>query len=430
MDEEISKAIEEAVHIMQQQAQEQRAAAADPAPVLASASQSPQDQQPSQDPPQEPRPPDPGKGRRRGRARSWLRLAGLVAGISSATALVVLLVQPLVHPTALVTIIPATRTLETSMLVQVPGHALPTVTLQEVRTVPTTGTGHQPAQAASGMVTLYNAAPYAQTIPAGTLLTGADGVQVVTVQEASIPAGNLATNGQVSVLAQALQPGPAGNIRAGALYGPCCRADVFVTNRAFTGGQNARTFPMVTAGDLARATTDLTTALSASMQAVLKAQLQPGEALASPTCHTTTGFDHQAGEEASALNGSMTQTCQGWAYQTEAVQAQLRERLSQQAHQLGDGYILSSEPQSSILVTSRISTTLSIEVKGQAQVAYQFSQRELAAITRTIAGMPKAQATAWVAQQPGVQAVSIEMTGNGTTLPQEAGAIRCTLLSA
>ena len=67
---------------------------------------------------------------------------------------------------------------------QVPGRKLSTLTLSQERTVPTTGMGHQEAQAAHGWVTFYNALPTEQMIPAGTLLVGADGVQVVTEQDA------------------------------------------------------------------------------------------------------------------------------------------------------------------------------------------------------------------------------------------------------
>jgi hypothetical protein len=53
-----------------------------------------------------------------------------------------------------------------------------------------TGTAHVPATVAFGTLTFYNAATYPQTIAAGTVLTGADGVQVVTDTTAPLPAGN------------------------------------------------------------------------------------------------------------------------------------------------------------------------------------------------------------------------------------------------
>jgi len=76
------------------------------------------------------------------------------------------------------------------------------------------GVVHMPATTARGTLTLYNAATYPQTIAAGTVLTGADGVQVVTDTPAPIPAGNPPLFGIVTVGAHALQVGSHGNIAA------------------------------------------------------------------------------------------------------------------------------------------------------------------------------------------------------------------------
>ena len=102
-------------------------------------------------------------------------------------------------PSATVTIIPISTQITTARTVttvssnanaaqqQVPGRLLDMITLSQAKTVPATGRGHQQAQAAHGFITFYNALPAPQTIPAGELLTGADGVGVVTLQDAVIP---------------------------------------------------------------------------------------------------------------------------------------------------------------------------------------------------------------------------------------------------
>jgi hypothetical protein len=100
------------------------------------------------------------------------------------------------------------------------GRSLSTLTLSQARTVPTSGTGHQDAAAAHGMVTFYNALSLVQTVPAGEMLTGTDGIQVVTDQDAVIPAAILPTFGQATVTAHSLQIGPIGNIGAYDLSGP------------------------------------------------------------------------------------------------------------------------------------------------------------------------------------------------------------------
>src|SRR5260370_4203490 len=192
-------------------------------------------------------PPLPRKPRRRALPFVVGALCVLTAGLLTAAALLMLLA-----PSATVTIIPASAQITMTRTItvisahaavahqQIPARQIETLTLSQAKTVPTTGIGHQEAQAAHGLVTFYNALPAPQTIPAGELLTGADGVAVVTLQDAMIPAGTLATNGQITVPAQAVNIGPQGNIAANDIYGKCCRDNVFVSNGSFRVSQTAR----------------------------------------------------------------------------------------------------------------------------------------------------------------------------------------------
>jgi len=227
-------------------------------------------------------------------------------------------------PSATVTIIPISTRITTTRTItivssnanaaqqQVPGRLLDTITLSQAQTVPTTGIGHQQAQAAHGLITFYNALPAPQTIPSGELLTGADGVEVVTLQEAAIPAGTLATNGQVTVPAQAVNVGPGGNIAAGDIYGKCCHDDVFVSNDPFRGGQDARSYQMVTQQNIDSAVSSIKASLDQSVQAALRQQVQPNETLVTPIpCFSTVTPDHKTGEEASHVQVTVSETCTG-----------------------------------------------------------------------------------------------------------------------
>src|SRR5258708_6938113 len=148
-------------------------------------------------------PPLPLKPRRRALPFVVGALCVLAAGLLTAAALLMLLA-----PSATVTIIPNSAQLTMTRTItvisahanvaqqQIPGRPLATMTLSQAKTVPTTGIGHQEAQVAHGLITFYNALPAPQTIPAGELLTGSDVVAVVTLQDAVIPAGTLASNEQ------------------------------------------------------------------------------------------------------------------------------------------------------------------------------------------------------------------------------------------
>jgi hypothetical protein len=173
-------------------------------------------------------------------------LAGtLVAYLTQATSaqVTVLPARHAITITTTLTVITGSTTSSSMRGQDIAGRALPTMTLSQASTIPTSGTGHQDATPAHGLLTFYNGLPTEQTISAGTLLTSSTGVQVITDEDAGIPAASLPTSGQVSVAAHTLIVGPEGNLPAEAVSMPCCRENVYVRNdSSFSGGQLARTF--------------------------------------------------------------------------------------------------------------------------------------------------------------------------------------------
>lgn len=205
---------------------------------------------------------------------------------------VVVYVLPLLTPDATITIVPSTQQIRTTTSItvttgaatgtQLQGRALAALTMNQAQTIPTTGKGHQDAKAGHGYITFYNAAPYSQTVTAGTMVTGADGVQIVTEQDTSIPAASYPIFGQASVPAQAIIPGPGGNIRAGDIYGPCCRLNLSAVNSAFEGGQEARDYQTATQQDINTVVKSIQTSLIQGVQAALQTQVRTDETLITP----------------------------------------------------------------------------------------------------------------------------------------------------
>ncbi len=362
--------------------------------------------------------------------------AGLV-GLGLSLLLLLLAAASLVMPTATVTIIPRAKMLTTTTTVtvvsdgtsnvayrQIAGRRFAPFTLSQVRRVPTTGKGHQDASAAHGTLILYNALPAAQTVSAGTLLTGKDGVQVVTAWNAVIPAGSLPTNGWVSVPAHALEPGPGGNISADDLYGACCRPDVFARNALpFKGGQNARTFPTVSRKDVDAVVSALSTDLAHSVQAVLRSQLVPDETLVLPVpCMLHVVADPKVGEEASQVSVALGERCTGTAYSSGALRGLMGRILSHEAtHQVGESYALEGQlevsVQASQLLPQRHETILLL-VRAKGTWVYQFTQAQLRRFGSLIAGASQDQATQTLQQQPGVRSVVASIAGGESrTLP-------------
>src|SRR5690348_14051359 len=182
----------------------------------------------------------------------------------------------LLTPTVTIAITPEVHTVREQSTASL-GKLLSPITLSQSETVPATGHGHQDATRATGSVTFYNTSFASQTVEAGTVLTGADGHYIVTLTSITVPPDSPPVNGQATVSAQVSTIGASGNIPA--LDINCLfSSTLYVKNlAAFTGGQDARDFLLVTKDDLARAANSLQAKVSASMSAALQGQLLPGQ---------------------------------------------------------------------------------------------------------------------------------------------------------
>jgi hypothetical protein len=307
---------------------------------------------------------------------------------------------------------------------QIPGRALPAVTMSEQKTVTTTGIGHQDATSAHGSLTFYNSATYSQMVPAGTLVVGADGTQVVTDADVTIPAALFPTFGLRSVLAHAVLAGPQGNIRAGDIYGACCRVNVSAVSSAFTGGQHARIYQIVAPQDLQGVVSRVKTSLELSVQAALKTQVQASETLVIPldcTQHVTP--DHEVGTEAATVTVMIDETCTGNVYDTQVFTSMTTQNATHGAvSRLGMGYTPTDIQTSITQVTPKAHGTLALQVTSRSVWAYQYGPEQEQRIKAMIAGMTKDRARAMVLHLVGVQSASVTLT-HGATVPTDMAQI-------
>src|SRR5215471_3510229 len=89
----------------------------------------------------------------------------------------------LVNPAAAtITILPKSQTVSMTGTLQL-GRVLLPLTISQSQTTTTTGKGHQSAKAATGTVTFYNGQFQSIFLAAGTIITGASGVQILTDQD-------------------------------------------------------------------------------------------------------------------------------------------------------------------------------------------------------------------------------------------------------
>src|SRR6266852_134975 len=344
------------------------------------------------------------------------------------------LLVPMLSPSATVTLIPIQRSITALAAIQVQGRQLPPLTLMQSASVAATGKRHQDATRAHGTITLYNGLLSGQTIAAGTTLIGRDGVHVATDQPASIPAANPPLEGQVTISAHALLQGVLGNIQAFDINQACCATSVLAKNtQAFTGGQSARAYLVVTKEDMHNAAAELQATLAQSEHAALQAQLKPGETLIMPPCSQQIQSDHKTGEEAKEVTVTAAQTCSGIAFGTQAPHQKATQMLTQEAvKRFGTGYRLLGDISIQVAhatITDHAKGMASIAVNLAATYIYELPSGERRHLKRLIAGQTLQHAIATLLQVPGIQGVHI-ITSEGAhqTLPEDPTHIQIVLL--
>ena len=380
-----------------------------------------------------------------------LFLVGLGGGLFLyllALVLVVVFVAPVATLAATVMLVPETKILSTSLTVialptgtpeqaheQVAARLLSVSSPTQSQTISTTGTGHAPARVGEGTLTFYNAAPYSQTVAAGTLLTGADGVEIITDAPAAIPAGNPPIEGEATVPAHAAVFGPQGNIAPLDLNGLCCMAGISVKNTAaFHDGQYAYDYPMVTQADIDQVAGPLLATLTAATQESLHAEVHPKERLAGQVqCQPVVTPDHPVGGNASQVTVSVQVTCHAEAYDYGAVVQLVTGALLHKATiTLGSGYRLAGTIGTTITQAAAPPHakpgTLTLLVSGQGAWVYQVRSVEQARLTRLIAGLSRQQAMHVLQQQePGhLATIHIQVSGlwtDGSKLPTDPARI-------
>jgi len=335
---------------------------------------------------------------------------------------------PFFTPSATVTLIPVERTLTTRAVIQVPGRALLPLTLMQSTNAPATGNRHQDATRATGTITLYNGLLSRQTIVAGTVLTGNDGVQIITDQAATIPAGNPPIYGQITVSAHAVLAGSRGNIPSFDINTACCATSVVAKNtQPFTGGASARDFLVVTRTDINTVVTSLLVTLSQSEDAALQVQLHEGEALITPNCTPRVSSNHKPGDEANQVSVTVSVICSGIAYATHTLHQNATQLFTSDAtRKLGAYYTLLGDIQITIIHaigtnTRQGQTQMLVQVTGT--LVYQITPAIQQHLIKLIAGKPQQQALAALLTFPGIQGAHISVKGGNRTLPQYPGNI-------
>lgn len=277
-------------------------------------------------------------------------------------------------------------------------------------TTHTTGIGLVPATQAHGVLTFYNAATYEQTIAAGTVVTGSDGIAVVTDEAAYVPAGNPPNFGIATVSTHTLQTGTGANITEGDINILCCVAGMSVKNTEnFTGGVNAQSYPMVSQDDIQNASRSFSSTLTQSADQSLHRQVKASEEIAAQTCNSMLTANPKQGERATIFTVLVSVTCQASVFPLSQVNDQAATLLEKKATQT-----LSSQYSEIGSVTTSIDTitairgnTIHMVVKARETWGYIFSLTQLHQLANRVKGKQVQEAKTLLLSIPGVRNVRI-----------------------
>jgi serine/threonine protein kinase len=341
------------------------------------------------------------------------------------------------HPSATVTLVPATHTLQRTYTLSarvgaqadparlvVSARLLSTPPQSQSRTVTASGQASTPATQAHGTLTFYNGEAVSQVVGKGTLLTGSDGVRVVTDAEADIPAAKAPTYGQISVPAHAIDSGARGNIPALDINQACCSNNdtIFVKNlSAFTGGQDPQSYTFVQQSDIDGAVAALKPALVGSARTAFASLKGSGEeSVGDPQCTSQVNSDHRAGERASSVTVTVTASCSGLVYDRNSVITLVTALLNADiARSYGSGY-RPTQPVQTRISAARVSDRSAVlTVQASGTWRYQFSAAQLVTFKQLIAGHDPEQARAILRRQPGVADVVLKLTLGQSSLPSD-----------
>jgi hypothetical protein len=345
-------------------------------------------------------------------------------------------------PTATVTIVPGSQQLQRTYQItavlgvpdptknQVDARALYADSQTQTQTVKATGQGHIAGQQASGELTFYNTSATAQTVSAGTIVFDPSGLAVVNDQTVTLPAIDTTTGLQgTTVLAHTVNTGSAQNIAAYDFNSqPCCNGAIYVTNaQPFTGGEDQQNFTYVQQSDIDGVVQGMSATQAQQTTMALQAQMRANEKPAgTPRCAPQVKSDHQAGEQASSVMVSVTTSCVGEVYDMQAVQVLAARKLTQDAAtNPGPAYA----PVGNILAQVAQATpdahgNVLLVTNAAGIWAYQFSAAQRAHFASLIASKSAQNARSVLLGQPGVQNVTITLTGVGvTTMPGDLNRI-------
>ena len=291
-------------------------------------------------------------------------------------------------------------------------------------TVPATNVVLIPGRNATGILTFHNTqnpCTVTRVIPAGTVFTDSHGISVVTDHISTLGTSCIAT-----VPAHAVKIGPAGNIGAHDIKQTYHTTIIVDNPAAFAGGQFDLSYTTVQQSDINQAASSIEARLKQGTLNALRKQLHSNEQfVSSPICKSKVTSDHQVNDVATEVAVTATVTCTAEVYNPHEILARSDQMLNERAQALfGPNYTLTGGIKTEIThIATDVKHGTLITVVASGLWTYQFSSTRANQLARLITGKDKQDAQSILTDQKGVQSVSINISNNDNTLPNDANSI-------
>jgi serine/threonine protein kinase len=347
-------------------------------------------------------------------------------------------------PTATVTIIPQSKTLQNTYLLTaspkvtqpvqtkrfLPDHAV-SQTLQGTRGGQATGSITVGGSQATGTILFVNTAHQPETVPADMVFTSVTDVQVQTTAAVSVPPRQQGQNGTATVGAVALVTGTGGNIGANTISTRCCTSLSVSNPNGFSGGVDPHSAPVITQDDIDHASSALIAQMEGQALRQMVQGLPPGESLTSlPTYTTHATSDHPAGAEVSQFTVTAQVSASAVAFnRTEANQLASQLLSQQAAQQFGSNFQLQGAIAADVprVVQQNANGVAYLSITVHGAWRYHFTAQQMNNWIFSLKGMSKEAALLYLNQQAGVSAVRIDLPFGADHLPTTTDYIQIVL---
>ena len=217
-----------------------------------------------------------------------------------------------------------------------------------------------------------------------------------------------------------------------ALDATCCTSGGFITVKnlnAFSGGQDPQNYTFVQQSDIDGIVNPLEQQLTTEAQNNVKGQKKAGEQYINPSnplqCTPNVVSNHQAGDKASSVTSTVKVTCTAQVYDQQAAETMAVTLYKNDSTiNPGPGFALSGPVTAHLTQATVVDNkgTVSLLVDAQGTWVYQITSAQEKAWAQHIKGMSKQAAQDYLQGQPGVSAVTIQLS-SGNTLPTDPNQI-------